>query len=90
MKQLESFSRYYEPLQSEQLGFNFTRMFTYLNVCILSYMGTLLVTHHWRMEPQTQSQRAVPILWGDAKGDKRFISDKKTEIDFVTTATVYM
>jgi len=69
---------------------NFIGMFTYLNVCILRSMGTLLVTRHWRMGPQTSSQHAVPLLWGDEQGDTRLHSDKNMEIDSVTGTIVYM
>jgi hypothetical protein len=68
---------------------NFIRIFTYLNVCILRSMGTLLVTRLWRMGPQTPSQLAVPLLWGDEQGDTRLHSDKNMEIDSVTGTIVY-
>ena len=69
---------------------NFIRKFTYLNVCILSSICTLLVTRHWRMGPQTPSQCAVPVLWRDEQGDTRLHSDKNSEIDSVTGTIVYM
>ena len=69
---------------------NFIRMFTYPTFCILRSMGTLLVTCHWRMGPQTSSQCTVPVLWGDEQGDTRVHSDKNMEIDSITRAIVYM